>query len=723
MKKFVFTLTALAAVASALVSCQKEANAPEQAAKKGIKVNIVAGADTKTFVEDGDIPLVYWSEGDKVLLFETVDGTLNEDAVSESAVIDGRKASFAALLEKDDPIGASYQYSAVYPEAALNKYSDQDGDGESDWLITMPWEQTLVNGNMALDSDILISEPYDNGATRITDNDNLLFNFHRLGTVIRLQLKGITPGEVIKKIVIQAPTNIAGYVKFDPATGKPASDYIIIDDQVMGTSKVTLNLGVITATGDDVVWFRVYSPEDWELFGITVTTDKAIYRRDGTDASHDYIDASASPIQFFNEGLTKFGVNLADYRVEKEVKTVPYYEDFENKNTVTDEWTFIDADGDGYQWATSIGSLATFSGSGVLYSQSYVSGVGPLTPDNWAFTPAIQLTAGNVISFWVVGQDVSWSEEHYGVYITEENPAVGLPENITKLFEDTLGSGDQTPAETTIIEGRTYYRFFLPVPSSLDGKIVYIGFRHFDCTDMFVLNLDDVRVTEGNPALDIKPDEDIVDPTWSEDFENEETLSNWTFIDADGDEFNWGYHFNTGTGNFLAHSGNGVIYSQSYDSSHGALTPDNWAFTPGITLTEGNYLSFYVIAQDPNYSEEHYAVYITDQAPSADNLSTCTVLKAESVSTGTYERHLIKIPEAFANKTVYIGFRHFNCTDMFYLNLDDVAVYDQYPLDSSTSTSSVAFSAAPKQAAPAKSLKKVTKASPKKASLLRRGTN
>ena len=167
----------------------------------------------------------------------------------------------------------------------------------------------------------------------------------------------------------------------------------------------------------------------------------------------------------------------------------------------------------------------------------------------------------------------------------------------------------------------------------------------------------------------------------------------YTFIDADNDGFEWQIG---SSDNLSVHSGTGLLYSQSYDFDSGALTPDNWAFTPGITLTSGNYLSFWIAAQDSDYSEEHYAVYITDQAPNASNLTSCVKLHEETIdgadaatpveTSGKYRRFIIAIPSQFANKTVYIGFRHFNCTDMFYLNLDDVAIYDRNPKESSSGT-------------------------------------
>ncbi len=693
MKKLFIALTGVLALSS-LVSCQKENLEKEELPnKEGVTVKIVSAPGTKTYAVDGDIPTIYWSEGDYVAFFEVVDGTIHDAVYSNKAVISGRKASFSANLTSTDPAGSSYKYAAVYPGTCISNEGDQDDDGEDDWFVLLPDVQNLNKGNMALDSDILVSDQLDNGSTRIENNTESLFKFHRLGTVVRLQLKGITAGETIRTVTIHAPTNVAGYVEYDVATSQLATDYFV------GTGDITLNLGDVIATGDDVIWFRVYSPEDWNSFGIEVVTSDARYLRDGSDASHDVIDASGKPIRFINEGLTKFAVNLASYRVGNVVKSVPYSENFDTDNS--SEWVFIDSDGDEYNWNWNTNSSYTISGTGILQSASYINNEGPLTPDNWAFTPAIQLTEGNVLSFWVAGQDASWAEEHYAVYITEENPGAGLPGSSTLLHEETVGSGLYTPAQTRDVGGRTYYRFFVNIPAAFNNKVAYIGFRHYDCTDMFMLNLEDVMVTEGDPEL--LPEPEV--PTWLENFDA--TLTGWTYIDSDGDGYGW----QVGSSNegFTTHSGTGLLYSQSYDSNHGALTPDNWAFTPGITLASENYLSFWIAAQDSDYPEEHYAVYITDQAPNASNLTSCVKLHEETIdgadaatpveTSGKYRRFIIAIPSQFANKTVYIGFRHFNCTDMFYLNLDDVAIYDKNPKGVSSGT---ILSAAPVKSASSK---------------------
>ena len=179
---------------------------------------------------------------------------------------------------------------------------------------------------------------------------------------------------------------------------------------------------------------------------------------------------------------------------------IVFSEDFEEDEADV-AWTLIDADGDGYVWAQSISDvLCCHSGTGVFQSASYINDVGALSPDNWAFTPAIKFTNGNYLSFWVTAQDKSYVAEHYAVYIIGEAPTASNVASATKLLENTYPAG--SPVQTVTIDGHVYQRFVVAIPTDFAGKTAYIGFRHFDCTDMFWLNVDDVCVTEGYPVAE-----------------------------------------------------------------------------------------------------------------------------------------------------------------------------------------------------------------------------
>ena len=193
-----------------------------------------------------------------------------------------------------------------------------------------------------------------------------------------------------------------------------------------------------------------------------------------------------------------------------------YYEDFASE-AVEDEWTIIDADGDGYTWLWS-DQYANHSTDveGILLSQSYYLG-NALTPDNWAFTPQIEIPdADAYVSAWVVPQDKSYPYEHYAMYVTiieDGAPAVGtaayeqyLMDNAIKKIEGYLayGYGEFSSNPKPKVVG-TWENIVFKLPEETKGKTVSIGFRHYDCTDMFYIDLDDVLVTTKNPAASEAP--------------------------------------------------------------------------------------------------------------------------------------------------------------------------------------------------------------------------
>ncbi len=217
---------------------------------------------------------------------------------------------------------------------------------------------------------------------------------------------------------------------------------------------------------------------------------------DGSSSSMDYVPDS----RYW--GLSIRPV-YGPYRPESDILFQEGFEGYSNGSQPTG-WTFIDADEDGFGWYTlsdeeSENNFTHSSGDGHLTSASY-QGVA-LSPDNWAITPPIKLaSADNYLSFWVAGQDPSWAKEHYAVYVTTVDPEEAEAGDYTCLFEETFG--DEEPDEImTAISGGSVHRFILQIPEGFDGETVYIAFRHYNCYDMFRLNLDDVMVTVGVPTI------------------------------------------------------------------------------------------------------------------------------------------------------------------------------------------------------------------------------
>lgn len=160
------------------------------------------------------------------------------------------------------------------------------------------------------------------------------------------------------------------------------------------------------------------------------------------------------------------------------------------------------------------------------------------------------------------------------------------------------------------------------------------------------------------------------------DFEyssNSEFTDEWALYDADGDGFNWEWFSSPS-----AASGSGLIMSASFDNdSNSALTPDNWAVSPGVALPAAAlspYMTFCYAAADPNYPIEYFEVY----AATTRTMSGATLLFSATSDSSTWIDAACDL-SAFAGRTVYIAFRHCNSTDMFMICVDCVRFYQTDP--------------------------------------------
>lgn len=152
------------------------------------------------------------------------------------------------------------------------------------------------------------------------------------------------------------------------------------------------------------------------------------------------------------------------------------------------------------------------------------------------------------------------------------------------------------------------------------------------------------------------------------DFENDSQYGDWTFIDADGDGNNWTLSYLRGQGAGYDGS-NGMLASASY-YNNAPLTPDNWVYTGSITLPDNDNvaLTWWEKGQDADWAEEKYSVYVnnTPAVAGAQQLATYT-------ATGNWRSHALSLA-AYKGQTVYIGLRHHDVTDMFWLDIDDIGI-------------------------------------------------
>ena len=392
--------------------------------------------------------------------------------------------------------------------------------------------------------------------------------------------------------------------------------------------------------------------------------------------------------------------------------------------------TLIDANNDGqnfrvYPWSG-------FGGGIGLRSFSWMSGPGPLNPDNYIVTPRLTATADARISFMACDADmpgIAPDPEHFGVAVST--------------------SGNTNPADFTMIQEwnstGTYTEYSVDL-SAYAGQQIYIAIRHFNTMgETYFLCVDDIKVT-GIEAEVTRPaigalvyanDEliallnhgetsfmhevnrytseyciriiqngscetgdyyalaapqcaevelDCVAPknlraenlgdkvriSWEREIYTgfEEDPQGWTFLDADGDGFNFGIYAaggmnpdgsvnNTGT--------NASLTSFSYNNSYGALHPDNYAFMPRIKVMENASMTFYAAGYDPSYAVEHFGVAVA----SSDGLNIATI--AEWDSRNPYQAYSVDL-SAYEGQEIFLGFRHFTNVSNYALCIDNITV-------------------------------------------------
>lgn len=163
---------------------------------------------------------------------------------------------------------------------------------------------------------------------------------------------------------------------------------------------------------------------------------------------------------------------------------------------------------------------------------------------------------------------------------------------------------------------------------------------------------------------------------WSDDF-NDVDISDWTLIDADGDGFNWGDMFTVNNEQEQPVTPVSLI-SRSWQGS--ALTPDNWVISPAIDLssTSGTItLKWKVMAAAATWSLENYSVYASTGNTQDDFLDSSVVF-TEIYPGGTSGEQLERSLDlsSLEGQTIYIAFRHHDCTNQDFLSIDDVEVIE-----------------------------------------------
>ena len=166
------------------------------------------------------------------------------------------------------------------------------------------------------------------------------------------------------------------------------------------------------------------------------------------------------------------------------ISIFPWNEGFES-TTITG-FTFVDNDNDGFCWERVTASedrFSTHSGDGVIASASYDNdSQAPLTPDNWMILPTFVIpndSSDLFLTWYEKGQDVSYSAEYYSVYVSTTGRTVADFTATTAVLSSTA-TGEWVKKTINL---NTYA-----------GQTINVAFRHHNVSDMFYLDIDDIRV-------------------------------------------------------------------------------------------------------------------------------------------------------------------------------------------------------------------------------------
>ena len=330
-------LFAAALLLGAMVSCQKEETAINEttAAPHTVAIQASLGNVTKTVITQ-DLEGHFkgeWEAGDVLYVKEFVTGVSSDPALSDidsasgfvatdPLAAGGETATFTATFEPyywESTLTteelATYTFTYKYLACSYNPFY-MSGSGDSIPLLIDP-DQEIYSGGYSTADDMLVSRLAEY-SSRPSD---ISFSFARLGTVVKITLKGLQEGDEIQSGTwftgdhLMAVVRLEEIVSYCPETGiyrYEIPQYLegSLDDcyHVTFTASDPMRPIVANASGEAEIYLRVLPGvcDDW--FGIICTVD-----RGGSELKFSKLVDLASmgrSLTFKDGGLTMFSVDM-----------------------------------------------------------------------------------------------------------------------------------------------------------------------------------------------------------------------------------------------------------------------------------------------------------------------------------------------------------------------------------------------------------------------------
>ena len=169
---------------------------------------------------------------------------------------------------------------------------------------------------------------------------------------------------------------------------------------------------------------------------------------------------------------------------------------------------------------------------------------------------------------------------------------------------------------------------------------------------------------EYTPVVPTPPEGNIL-------FDFNDGIMHMNTLDGDGDGYNWEMRQNWGN------SENPYsVTSASVDISEMPLFPENYLVTPYKLDCEQ--VVFNACVQDASHPNEHLGVAVSttvDNDPDAFTIVWDVEMTAKEV--GNWYQYNVDL-RAYQGQDIYVAIVHYNCTDQFMVNVDDILLVRQY---------------------------------------------
>lgn len=261
-------------------------------------------------------------------------------------------------------------------------------------------------------------------------------------------------------------------------------------------------------------------------------------------------------------------------------------------------WTLTDSDGDGNNWTAITGygsnTVAPQQGSYFVISQSWISGTGGISPDNWMVSnEAITITEAGFNLVWYEG-GTTYDGEHYAIYLSASNDISSMTTAVFEGDNDVANAGDWTRKSVSL--------------DAYVGQTVYVAFRHFNSYDNEMLAIDNIQISKASSTPSIELTSVDLGSTYGyvgDAFQVKGTVTNLST--AALTSFSVSYTVGSSSSTVYNVTGINVAMGETYEFTH----PDAPAYVLGdntVTVTVSNPNGVADDASDNSKSAEMYVV-------------------------------------------------------------------------------------------------------------------